>query len=190
MERYVGLVRSIVYAELLHRDGVDDVVQETLLRAYTQLPRLRLPDRFTPWLARIASTCARGWMRRTMREDAARRMSRADDPVYDPGVPDVDTHEIVERGLASLLDDYRYPLAMRYLSEASYRGIATTLLISEDAARMRVTRALLRPSASRYRKPPVEGAQSRCRSISWTQVATSFVSVSTMTLPNGQSSSS
>lgn len=50
----MGLVLNLV-ARAADRDlDVDDVVQETMLRVVTELPKLRRADRFTPWVVSIA----------------------------------------------------------------------------------------------------------------------------------------
>lgn len=142
---HTGLVRSIVYAETLSADDAEDLVQETFVRAYTRLDQLRAPNRFAAWVARIAVTCARDWTRRVNREAALHREWADAELVGAGAVPDTEgivRHELVAKGLDSLPTLYRRPLVMRYMADSPYAEIATTLLISEDAVRMRVGRAL------------------------------------------------
>ncbi|MFG2039131.1 sigma-70 family RNA polymerase sigma factor [Dactylosporangium sp. NPDC048998] len=55
MAAYLPLVYTIVRRALVgHLAAVDDVVQDTMLRALRQLPSLREPDRFRAWIAAIA----------------------------------------------------------------------------------------------------------------------------------------
>src|SRR5262245_23793619 len=51
---YLPLLYDIVGRALDGHADVDDVVQETLLRVVRDLPALRDPDRFRPWLVAIA----------------------------------------------------------------------------------------------------------------------------------------
>jgi pectate disaccharide-lyase len=51
---HLPLVYSVVGRALDGHSDVDDVVQETMLRAVTALPQLREPDRFRSWLISIA----------------------------------------------------------------------------------------------------------------------------------------
>lgn len=67
LERLVSVYLPLVYnvvgrAMDGHRD-VDDVVQETMLRAVHNLPALREPERFRPWLIAIAVRQVRTWWR-------------------------------------------------------------------------------------------------------------------------------
>src|SRR5919198_1088115 len=57
--RVVGVV-----ARMLPRDEVEEVVQESLLRAYLGLSQLRDPDRFGSWLCGIAVNLAKMQLRR------------------------------------------------------------------------------------------------------------------------------
>jgi RNA polymerase sigma factor (sigma-70 family) len=52
---YLPLVYAIVRRALGDRADVDDVVQETMLRALRELRALRAPESFRPWLATIAT---------------------------------------------------------------------------------------------------------------------------------------
>ncbi|WP_433200664.1 sigma-70 family RNA polymerase sigma factor [Dactylosporangium sp. CS-047395] len=62
---HLQLVYSIVRRALAgHPGAVDDVVQETMLRALRQLPSLRDPERFRVWLAAIAVRQAGTYLQR------------------------------------------------------------------------------------------------------------------------------
>ena len=49
--------------------AADDVLQETLLLAWSHLGDLRDPARFRPWLLGIARNCCRAWYRSPQRRD-------------------------------------------------------------------------------------------------------------------------
>ncbi|MFF3500303.1 RNA polymerase sigma factor [Streptomyces sp. NPDC003247] len=51
MADYLPLVYNIVGRAMDGHPDVDDVVQETMLRAVRGLPALRQPDRFRSWLS-------------------------------------------------------------------------------------------------------------------------------------------
>ncbi|WP_433041013.1 sigma-70 family RNA polymerase sigma factor [Dactylosporangium sp. CS-033363] len=70
---YLPLVYAIVRRALAgHPAAVDDVVQDTMLRALRQLPSLREPESFRAWLAAIAVRQAGTFLQRE-RVTAARR---------------------------------------------------------------------------------------------------------------------
>jgi RNA polymerase sigma factor (sigma-70 family) len=63
-ERYARAVFVDLVARLRRREDAEDVLQATFLAAWTNLPRLRRPRRFSAWLFRIARNKARDRFRR------------------------------------------------------------------------------------------------------------------------------
>ncbi|MGW2650169.1 sigma-70 family RNA polymerase sigma factor [Streptomyces sp. NPDC001393] len=84
---YLPLVYNIVGRALNGSVDVDDVVQETMLRALDGLGELRTPERFRPWLVAIAMNQVRAhWQNR---RSAPGTMEEAED-LADPGADFVD----------------------------------------------------------------------------------------------------
>ncbi|MEU4425056.1 sigma-70 family RNA polymerase sigma factor, partial [Actinoplanes sp. NPDC024001] len=52
--RHLPMVYNLVRQALPDEADVDDVVQDVMVRALRQLPKLRSPSSFRPWLAAIA----------------------------------------------------------------------------------------------------------------------------------------
>lgn len=67
-DRYARLVRAIVRAAAIDDAEMHDLTQESFLRAYRGLDRLRDPDKFGPWLVGIARQVA-GECQRKRRRD-------------------------------------------------------------------------------------------------------------------------
>jgi RNA polymerase sigma factor (sigma-70 family) len=63
-ERYAGRVRAWILRRVHSPDDTDDLVQEVLVRAWSQLGQLRQPARYAAWLRSIADNTARTWQRR------------------------------------------------------------------------------------------------------------------------------
>src|SRR5215216_1175567 len=51
-----------VTARIVGADDAEDVVQETLIRAFLGLSRLREPERFDAWLTAVAINVAKMWL--------------------------------------------------------------------------------------------------------------------------------
>ena len=64
IDRYRNVVYGIAYYHLQNFDDARDVAQETFIRAYVRLGRLREPEKFGPWLRRVAVNECRMWRRR------------------------------------------------------------------------------------------------------------------------------
>jgi RNA polymerase sigma-70 factor (ECF subfamily) len=82
----------------------DDVVQETFLRAFIALDRLRDPDKFAAWLAGITANVCRGlW-----RESPLALLPDWPEPLHPvtadgvPSVDDIDRADAVRAAMAEL----------------------------------------------------------------------------------------
>ena len=132
-----------------------DVVQESFLAAWRALPRLRDPDRFAPWLHRIAvNNCrsalrGRGRVRElTLDSGAASAAPHASD--FRAGV---EARALVEPAFRRLHEDHRAVIALHYAAGLSIRQVAEVLQIPEGTAKSRLNAALteLRRHVSRDR---------------------------------------
>src|SRR3954447_30302 len=61
VRRWAGRVTALCHARLGCASAADDLAQESLLRAYRALSSLTEPDRFGPWLCRIAVHACASW---------------------------------------------------------------------------------------------------------------------------------
>ncbi len=76
--RHQGFLAELVLRQTGDRAGVEDLVQETFLRAYRSLDRFDPRFALSTWLARIAQNAARDQgRRRGVREAGALRLSEA-----------------------------------------------------------------------------------------------------------------
>ena len=64
VERHLPMARARARGLCANPSDLDDVVQESFLRAYTGLDRLRDPDRFAGWLGGIVANVCRAQRRR------------------------------------------------------------------------------------------------------------------------------
>ena len=150
-----GWLRGWFRGRVRDPELVDDLCQETFLRALRGFSRLRDPARFSAWLYRTAENLLRDHFRRKGR--------RGDKVVFtgalegaDDGVSveeRLDQHEDAERLLAhvaKLPPRYREPLLLRHAQELSYSEISELLGITENTVRVRIFRArqMLRERAS------------------------------------------
>lgn len=130
------------YAVWLCRDPTlaEDLVQETLLRAWRFLDSLRDAD------------AAKAWLLTTLRREHARlyERKRFDYADVDPGTvpdaiapgPEAEAEAAqLRRRVFKLPADYREPLAMQVLLGCSVREIAQVMEISESAVMTRLFRA-------------------------------------------------
>jgi RNA polymerase sigma-70 factor (ECF subfamily) len=98
---------AIAYRILRDVERAQDAVQQTFLLAWRELPRLRDPERFGPWLHRLLINACYEELRRHRRW--ATRVSAL--PVDGPGGPDpmvsVDDRDTLDRAFGRLTPEHR-----------------------------------------------------------------------------------
>jgi RNA polymerase sigma-70 factor (ECF subfamily) len=146
-----GRVCAYIYRVTLDSDLTQDISQEVLLTMVRSLSRFNNPDRFWPWLYRIAQSKIQGHFRtkqrkslreddQTLREIAAE--NEAD--LQDHGLREAMRRETVAKVLTAmrhLAEQHRAVLALRCFDQLSYGDIAVTMDCSEVRARVLFYRA-------------------------------------------------
>ena len=143
-EELCGPLRADLYrfAFWLARDpGVaEDVVQETLLRAWLSLDALTDDGAVKPWLLTIARReHARLYERKRLETVDVDALATAEDPSL--ARPDDDGADEVRAAMFALPEDYREPLVLQVLLGYSTDEIARHLGLSNGAVLTRLCRA-------------------------------------------------
>lgn len=130
------------YALWLSRDPelADDVVQETMLRAYRSLHSLEDENAVKPWLLTIARReHARYYERKRLETRDLDGLSRADTMLL---AEEQDTDvEDMRAAILRLDDDYREPLVLQVLFGFSTKEIASMMGLRQGAVLTRLHRA-------------------------------------------------
>jgi RNA polymerase sigma-70 factor (ECF subfamily) len=142
---YSRRVYVVAYAILQDVSEAEDIVQETFLKAHHQRSKLREPEKFPAWLLTVTRNGARDRLRRRRPQadpDAFETM--ADHNVATPGSAlEKEEHQAhLRRALATLPEEHRTALTLRYLEGLDYRAIETTMGLSNGALRGILGRAL------------------------------------------------
>jgi len=148
-------------AQRVTLDGVDDVVQETLIEAWRHLEQLQTPERFDTWLTGICRNVCLRWAR-TQGVAAQRQRSFSEvQLLQDEGgaasdlleIPDPlaqdPAEEVSRQDLATLLDramghlpiETRKALEMHYIADLPQREIAQRLGVTLNALEVKLHRA-------------------------------------------------
>jgi RNA polymerase sigma-70 factor (ECF subfamily) len=138
-----GLYRHAVSMVLDH-DVATDMVQETLVRAYTHLSTCRDHERFRAWVFQMLRNRCLDYLKDIRRRNVS--LDRALD------VPDTAEEPLqrmerarlrgeIARALEQLPDAQREAFLMHYVEELSYETMADLLGASVSALKMRVLRA-------------------------------------------------
>jgi len=145
----------LVYARLYMETGdahlAEDLLQETLLRAYHGLDQLQNPATLRSWLLTIAHNVVTDAARREgRRKRAAPPRTSADvlssvagrTPPPEEEVERAEERQQVLQVLRSLPEEYRLPLTLRYIAGADYDAIETQLGLSNGSLRGLLHRGL------------------------------------------------
>ena len=153
---------AIAYGVLQNREEAEDVVQDSLIKAWKTRWRVRDPQKFPAWLAAIARHRAHDIVRK-------RRITPFDEHLegHAPSCPssaedlsnttELDRH--LHFALAALPELHRAALTLRYFEELDYRTIENTLGITNGSLRGLLGRALasmrkqLRPALTALEQP-------------------------------------
>ena len=141
-----GWLRGWFRGHVRDPELVDDLCQETFLRALRGFSRLRDPSRFSSWLYRTAENLLRDHFRRKKRRRG--KVVFTDElETEDRGIGPEEKlfqKEEMEQLLArieSLPERYREPLLLRHARDMPYSEISSLLGISENSVRVRIFRA-------------------------------------------------
>ena len=152
--RYCSLVRKKIYSILRHREDTEDVLQDTLLKAFNHLNQFQGSSRFSTWLTRIAINSALMLLRkrRIRVETSYDRVGNEDSEweVWDfpDRAPDPEhfyakqqEHELLRGAVRRLPETFRHVVNHYHGQEQSLQETAEALGISVPAAKSRLMRA-------------------------------------------------
>ena len=150
VERYQDELYTMALRLLGTPADAADVVQETFLRAYMNLPKLRAVS-VRGWLFRVAVNAARDVQRRTVRRPSS-PLEDGEGKVLElpaPGLGPEAAAEARERAVAireallALPVDYRVAVVLRDVNDLSYEEIAAVLKVPLGTVKSRLSRARL-----------------------------------------------
>jgi len=150
VERLIGrMVRDV--------DLVEDIAQETFIRAYRALHQFRGDAQFYTWLYRIAVNTAKKFLLELKKDptvsDSALAPKDEDDETFWPrNEPSTDETpesvlaakeigQAVSQALAELPDDLRQAISLREMDGLSYEDIAQLMVCPIGTVRSRIFRA-------------------------------------------------
>lgn len=134
VERYWSMAFALGLSRIGDPTQAEDVAQESFLRAYSHLHRLRDPSRFAGWLSKIVSQQCADAIRSSMRQRVALGVAASSTELLDavpaysgnPGLTETQV-EFVRRTVGQLPEKLRTPVIMRFTAGLSAVQIARQL---------------------------------------------------------------
>ncbi len=155
LERLAELSRERLVAYItrvtMNQNVIDDLVQDTLLQMISSIESLRKPERYWPWLYRIAYSKINTHHRQSARRPVLTPMEFDEDTnAYYPDVKADDGLDQLLRkenikklfaAISELKNEHRSVLSLRCFDQLAYTDIADTLGCSVTSARLSFFRA-------------------------------------------------
>jgi RNA polymerase sigma-70 factor (ECF subfamily) len=150
VERHGRAVYRLAYRMTGKAEDAEDVVQETLIRAYRQLSRFEARANFSTWLYRIGFNCAVDYLRARPHREApethetldARSAPVGTTPSMDDMVYAGEIGERVQEALRELSPQERAAFLMRHYHGCSIDEICSSLGLKTNAAKHSIFRAV------------------------------------------------
>lgn len=151
--RYRGMLMNRIYRIVRHTEDTEDVLQETLLKAYQHLQSFRGTSSFSTWLVAIGTNLSLMLLRRrkTLRKNTCDVVAEDGETLvleWRDAAPDPEqrymmyqTSQKVNHALRRLSPQLRNLLEMYYKSELRLKDAAQIVGVSEGAAKSRILRA-------------------------------------------------
>lgn len=143
VRRYERLVGRVLYPYARREISVEDLVQETFLKAYDRLETFNPDYRFKTWLVTIANNLGVDTLRRRREtvEFNPDLHGVASSRGPEARVVDADRSRSLQEAILELPETYSVPLILRYTEEMSYAEIAEAMGITASAVKSRLFRA-------------------------------------------------
>ena len=124
VRRYQAVLLAHLAGKLGNRDRAEEAAQESLVRAYFGLGKLKKPDSFFSWLLGIANRVAKEQQRseqRRRQQENIRSFSK------EIPTPELSQDYGLERAIAELPDSHRKVILLRYYGGYSCSQVAEQL---------------------------------------------------------------
>ena len=145
VEQYRDNVYRLAYRMCGNEYDADEAAQEAFVAAWRALPNFRGDAKFSTWLYRLTTNAAIDVMRREKRRQTIGdgEMIEVADESDSPQetVERTEQQEAVQKALATLSDEYREVLLLRYMEELDYAEIAEVLKLPSGTVKSRINRA-------------------------------------------------
>jgi RNA polymerase sigma-70 factor (ECF subfamily) len=149
VERHSRSIYRLAHRMTGRAEDAEDVVQETLVRAYRQLGRFEARSNFATWLYRIGFNCAIDYMRARPRRESPETDDKLEIMSGHSGGPSVDDlvyageiGERVQQALNGLSPQERAAFLMRHYQGCSIDEICRVLDLRTNAAKHSIFRAV------------------------------------------------
>lgn len=138
------MVRSVIYRLVDDESQVDDLAQQTFIKAFDHLDRFEGKSRFSTWIGRIALNKSRDYRRLHRRRndvDIEELEMAGSGPQPEAVVNGHQREQFLKEAMGRLKERDRELIVLKYLCDYDYDTIANLMQCSKEAAKVRSLRA-------------------------------------------------
>jgi RNA polymerase sigma-70 factor (ECF subfamily) len=144
--RVFPMLLKVVYHITNNQDLAEEICQEAFIRYFDKAMTFPSEDEAKYWLIRVAKNLAINQVKRKARElGMVEKLKKFPDTTGPKdgaqALVDKETRREVQAAIAALPEKFRLVIVMKEYTDMDYKGIASTLHISESNVKVRVYRA-------------------------------------------------
>jgi RNA polymerase sigma factor (sigma-70 family) len=154
VRRYQSVLLAHLAGKLGNKDSAEEAAQETLVRAYFNMNKLKRTGSFFPWLLGIGDRVAKEHQRK---EQVRRQREVVRSYSEEAGSPELSQDFALEAAIAKLPETYRRVVLLRYYGNHSCSQIAERFEMPLGTVTKTLSRAyvMLRESLQQQKKQEV-----------------------------------
>jgi RNA polymerase sigma-70 factor (ECF subfamily) len=138
-KKYKRVISSLIRRMVKDEDDIDDLTQETFIKAYNALNKFQPGYAFSSWIYRIASNTCIDFMRKKrfnfvyidqpIKNDEDEQYIEIEDTSYQPDTEYLinERKNILKNAIDALPENYRTIIRMRHEEDLDYKEISTLL---------------------------------------------------------------
>ena len=152
---------AIAYRILRDVERAQDAVQQAFLLAWRELPRLRDPERFSPWLQRLLVNACYEEHRRRQRWTSRIRAMPVDGPVSSDPTVSVDDRDALDRAFLRLTAEHRAVFVLHHHAGLPLSDIAEIVGVPLGTVKSRLHHAIRSLRAAIVADSQVDSSEAR-----------------------------
>jgi RNA polymerase sigma factor (sigma-70 family) len=135
-----GLVFTFIYRMINDYEMSHDLTQDTFIRVFMNIRKVKSEQHFRPWILTIARNIARDYLRKIKRKPTV-SLEEIREPMGQSGLEGTRRRVIIQEALGRLAEQDRMLITLSYFQELSLREVAHVLKISEKNIKVSLFRA-------------------------------------------------
>ncbi len=135
-----GLVFTFIYRMINDYEMSHDLTQDTFIRVFMNIKKVKNEEHFRPWIITIARNIARDYLRKIKRQPTV-SLDDVDEPIGQSGLENTRRRVIIHEALSRLTEQDRMLITLSYFQGLALREIAQVLKRSDTNIKVALFRA-------------------------------------------------